>query len=126
MKNIYLKYDSVVSTFVCSKFYEGVVSEKIKGDTLSMTKFENVTGKRREWLITLSAVNFSDITSVPLQFLKNFFCSNNCYLSYDSGAYIEVVINEVGTMPIEYINDIRQLKNITLTLQEKFVYSGAF
>ena len=124
MKKINLKYDTTTAELMAIKFYENIVSEKIKGDTLSATKFENVTGKRREWLISFTAENF--IGTGNLAFLKNFYTSNNCYLSYDSGAYIEVVINENGTMPIEYVNDIVDLKTITMTLQEKYTHSGSF
>ena len=124
MKKINLKYDTTPMEFLAIKFYENIVSEKIKGDTLSATKFENVSGKRREWLISFTAENFID--TVKLSFIKNYYTSNSCYLSYDSGAWIEVVINEDGTMPIEYVNDIVDLKTITITLTEKYAYTGSF
>ncbi len=129
MDNVTLKYkfgsNYYSQLFNCAELKENVISEVISGDTFSSVKFEHVKSKRKQYIVTISATdllyyNISTGKRDYLIFLQNFYCgAEKSILINGVGTYIDVVLDENGTMPIDYLDNVEMFKSVTLTFVEK-------
>jgi hypothetical protein len=124
MTNIYLRYDNTEMDFDCVVFHENIENEVVSGNTFSATKYEHITGKWKNYTITILATEF--LYTAAVTFIRNFYSSNTKQFKVTGGTYVPVVLSESGSLPIEYINDIDKLKSITLTMIDKNPTAGAF
>ena len=95
-------------------------TERIQGRTLRSKEYSHFISKKDVFKITISADELYNTTKY--NFIKSFYAANGgrWQISLDSWASsTEVVLKEAGEMPVEFIDNVSGLPEISFTLIEK-------
>ena len=113
---IYLKYSSSVLALKELRWTSRKQTTAITGETLRGNLFEKRTYGRRIYDIVISSDEIRNQTD--LDHLEEYFEATDKQLSFDGTNYINVVMAP-GDFPVEFIDSIRALPEVTFTLRRK-------
>lgn len=100
-------------------------TERINGIDLRQIPYTQLLSKRDTWILTVSADELMD--SVKKNFMENFFTAHawryggeSYYYGYASDiGYVDVFLEDVGDMPLSYLEDDVSLPEVTFKLIRK-------
>jgi len=104
--------------------HERPITKRKRGDTLRWNDFDHLLGKKRKWLIVISADETYGATSAKRDFLNAFWTAAEREMCIDDSetepeeGWIRVA-TEDGEVPIEPVEGAELLPEYTFTLIEK-------